>query len=337
MKTRAVSMVLLMIASALAGCASGDPDGDGTSGIDMEILNEMIDDNLQDFINNTSVTVHQEIHYHNNTTYVDNSESNMNVGGSTGNGTSSSSVIQVMRINQEFYQTGTNIGDIQFILNGNLQFPAIGYAPTMTYNTEGMVVSMDFTCEEAINARDRMENHHWREWARYELNVGWSTAESLGDDIWYDMYELEDELREYCGWNQNWVGVGVESTLFQIYLSEGEALSFTQWDNTVGSFHWNLSCDDGYYATGNWWSIDNSRFIGGWTDCIFTGLHDWSIGGSWNNSYFDSNGSISYPPEIPIWYQYNTYSYWKVWETTNEESAFDGIFYFTKYFVMPVE
>ena len=42
MKTRAVSMVLLMIASALAGCASGDPDGDGTSGIDMEILNEMI-------------------------------------------------------------------------------------------------------------------------------------------------------------------------------------------------------------------------------------------------------------------------------------------------------
>ena len=63
MKTRAVSMVLLMIASALAGCTSGDPDGDGTSGIDMEILNEMIDDNLQDFINNTSVTVHQTIHY----------------------------------------------------------------------------------------------------------------------------------------------------------------------------------------------------------------------------------------------------------------------------------
>jgi len=61
---------LLMIASALAGCTSGDPDGDGTSGIDMEILNEMIDDNLQDFINNTSVTINQEIHYHNNTTYI---------------------------------------------------------------------------------------------------------------------------------------------------------------------------------------------------------------------------------------------------------------------------
>ena len=71
-KMNAIAMTLLMIASALAGCASSDPDGDGTSGIDMEILNEMIDDNLQDFINNTSVTVYQEIHhhYHNNTTYV---------------------------------------------------------------------------------------------------------------------------------------------------------------------------------------------------------------------------------------------------------------------------
>jgi len=49
-KMNAIAMTLLMIASALAGCTSGDPDGDGTSGIDMEILNEMIDDNLQDFI-----------------------------------------------------------------------------------------------------------------------------------------------------------------------------------------------------------------------------------------------------------------------------------------------
>ena len=70
MKTRAVSMVLLMIASALAGCTSGDPDGDGELGIDTDVLNQMIEDNLQDFINNSSVTVHQTIHYHNNTTYV---------------------------------------------------------------------------------------------------------------------------------------------------------------------------------------------------------------------------------------------------------------------------
>ena len=72
MKTRAVSMVLLMIASALAGCTSGDPDGDGEMGIDTDMLNDLIEDNLQDFINNSSVTVHQTIHYHNNTTVVNN-------------------------------------------------------------------------------------------------------------------------------------------------------------------------------------------------------------------------------------------------------------------------
>ena len=72
MKTRAVSMVLLMIASALAGCTSGDPDGDGDMGIDTDMLNDLIEDNLQDFINNSSVTVHHTIHQHNNTTVVNN-------------------------------------------------------------------------------------------------------------------------------------------------------------------------------------------------------------------------------------------------------------------------
>ena len=72
MKTRAVSMVLLIIASALAGCTSGDPDGDGEMGIDTDVLNQMIEDNLQDFINNSSVTVHHTVHQHNNTTVVNN-------------------------------------------------------------------------------------------------------------------------------------------------------------------------------------------------------------------------------------------------------------------------
>ena len=49
MKTRAVSMVLLMIASALAGCTSGDPDGDGEMGIDADTL-EMIEQLLNNSI-----------------------------------------------------------------------------------------------------------------------------------------------------------------------------------------------------------------------------------------------------------------------------------------------
>ena len=71
-KLNAIGLSLLMIASALAGCTSGDPDGDGEMGIDTDVLNQMIEDNLQDFINNSSVTVHHTIHQHNNTTVVNN-------------------------------------------------------------------------------------------------------------------------------------------------------------------------------------------------------------------------------------------------------------------------
>jgi hypothetical protein len=70
MRAIALPIVILMLTATFAGCVGGDPDGNDNSGIDMEILNEMIDDNLQDFINNTSVTINQEIHYHNNTTYI---------------------------------------------------------------------------------------------------------------------------------------------------------------------------------------------------------------------------------------------------------------------------
>ena len=78
-------MILLMLSASFAGCTSGDPDGDGTSGIDMEILNEMIDDNLQDFINNTSVTVVNN-HYSNESNEVTNHI----------NSTSSDSVYRIM-------------------------------------------------------------------------------------------------------------------------------------------------------------------------------------------------------------------------------------------------
>jgi len=67
MKTKAVLMALAMMTTALAGCTSGT---DGVPEMDEDALNELIQDNLQDFINNTTVVVNQDFHYHNNTTYV---------------------------------------------------------------------------------------------------------------------------------------------------------------------------------------------------------------------------------------------------------------------------
>ena len=70
MRIIAPMMILIMMTSTLAGCTGGDPDGGGE--IDTDALNDLIDQNLQDFINNTTITVNQDIHHHNNTTVVNN-------------------------------------------------------------------------------------------------------------------------------------------------------------------------------------------------------------------------------------------------------------------------
>ena len=348
MKTRAVSMVLLMIASALAGCTSGDPDGDGEMGIDADLLDQLIQDNLQDFINNSSVTVHQTVHYHNNTTYVDNSESNMNIGnsGTQGNISSQASVIQVMRIEEIFDESLVDTGNIQFMSNGTSHFPSVGYNPTMTYMVNGQTISMDFTCEEVINAIDYMSQYDWEQWARYELNFDYYDAEQLGSDIADDLEQYEDDAFNYCSY-QGGNSVWNTGEIFEMELSDGEVLSFTQLSQRHhNTFRWELSCDDDYHEDGTWYSVDNGEFIGGWTDCIFTGYHAWQVAGGWESLYFEEdNNSTSnqwgnnfyYPNNIPIWYYYSDYNRWKEWNIYGEETEFDGIFYFTKYFVVPVE
>ena len=172
MKTRAVSMVLLMIASALAGCTTGDPDGDGELGIDTDVLNQMIEDNLQDFINNSSVTVHHTIHQHNNTTVVNNYyqttneyQNTTNVEGQDvtnhyannysfgeqGVGTSATTS-HVLNYDSSYSFVSDNLSNIDFIIGGVLQHPVIGSAPTLSYNYGGQIIDFDFTCEEYRNA-----------------------------------------------------------------------------------------------------------------------------------------------------------------------------------------
>ena len=79
MKSKAILMALAMMTTALAGCTGTD----GVTEVDEDALNELIQGNLQDFINNTTVVVNQDFHYHNNTTIdnTDNSVSNVNGSG----------------------------------------------------------------------------------------------------------------------------------------------------------------------------------------------------------------------------------------------------------------
>ena len=114
MRAVAIPMILLMLSASFAGCTSGDPDGDGTSGIDMEILNEMIDDNLQDFINNTSVTINQDIHYHNNTTYIVDDGTYHDIVNNNFNNTTNVDGGEVVNNNYDQSENSWNIGGASF-------------------------------------------------------------------------------------------------------------------------------------------------------------------------------------------------------------------------------
>ena len=68
MKAHAATFALLMIASSLAGCTTAGNDGVPEITLDDEDIETFLDDYFQDFVNNSSVVINQEIHYHNETT-----------------------------------------------------------------------------------------------------------------------------------------------------------------------------------------------------------------------------------------------------------------------------
>ena len=70
MRIIAPMMILIMMTSTLAGCTGGDPDGGGNDEINMDILNQLIDDNLQDFVNNTSVEITNNYYDSDNSTTI---------------------------------------------------------------------------------------------------------------------------------------------------------------------------------------------------------------------------------------------------------------------------
>ena len=364
-KMNAIAMTLLMIASTLAGCASGDPDGDDTSGIDMEILNEMIDDNLQDFINNTTIVVNN--HYHNNTTVVNNyDETNnefsntTNVEGqdvnnfyeqndysssnySIGNGSGESSIVKVMRVQQNYTHDGDiiNYNELDFIIDGVLQFPDIEYpvvAPNMSYNTNDGIYEFDFTCAEFRNAR-WLDSYAWTSWLWEELNT--SEGHGIQDQIAADIDNLETEYDTYCG-------DGMTDGYFEIIsldIAEGEALSFIEWTN----WDWigKLNCLDGFEWDFIGYHVDDGELIGGWSDCTLTLLSSYQMYNNWD--YFEiedsQNNTGGTEITLPSWASYSEYEAWTYWveltvPTPGEDvgsNSFDGIFYYTQYFVVPVE
>ena len=75
MKGNALSLALIMIAGSLAGCLATDSDGVPEISLTDEDITGLFDDYFMDFVNNSSVTVINEIHYHNNTTVIEGDDS----------------------------------------------------------------------------------------------------------------------------------------------------------------------------------------------------------------------------------------------------------------------
>ncbi len=347
MKTKALLMTIAMVSAALAGCTGSD----GVAEIDDETLQQLFEDNIQDFMNNTSVTVNQEIHYHNNTTSVDNSESVTNFeGGSQG---TSTEVIRVMRVQQNYDGDLIDYNSLQFMIGGELQFPAIGFAPILSYNVAGETYSFSFTCQEAVNALNRMYPDSWALWAREEFQISYSDANNLGDNIYFDIRDLEEEIHEYCNLGGGTQYNELSSLFLTMEVPEGEAISFEQLpildDGNIFTedayYYSELSCDDGYLLETQYATV--MEYIGGWSDCEFSMYINQTIMGSWQSSNLDvsdsqnsssnSSNSIGGASNYPSWYNHADSNYWYIWSGSDGTTEIDGVVYYSTKYVIPVE
>ena len=119
MDHKAALLALVLVSGSLAGC-TGDPGEGGGDEFDSEALQDLIDENLQDFMNNTSITVNN--HFYNNTTYVTN----------------------------EYHNTTTNAGDE--VTENNFQTDYTNYTIGQAGNGSGSGNEILFVMHMELNA-----------------------------------------------------------------------------------------------------------------------------------------------------------------------------------------
>jgi len=290
MKTKALLMTIAMMSSTLAGCTGSD----GVAEIDDETLQQLFEDNIQDFMNNTTVTVNQEIHYHNNTT-VDSEDNSVTTDNSitNNNGTGSGSQLQMFTVEWDW----SEVSDYDILrsivldnhnasypvdLNGDGDYDDPGeYAPLGNNNSNGngsgdpALLYVVFYNNAIVEFRN-VECSEWIEYSYYGYaNWEYWLVTNYGNDseAGYKANDLYDHFRNnrvhgydaygQCGLN-DWVyGLVV---LYELDLVVGEAMSFQVNGNGVTV---DINCVDGY-GTG----LGNgtfTTFIGGQSDCTVTG------------------------------------------------------------------
>ena len=308
MRIIAPMMILIMMTSTLAGCTGGDPDGGGNDNIDMDVLNQLIDDNLQDFINNTTITV--ENHYHNNTTVMndntDNSISNINGSSSLSASTMQMFTVEWDRTEYIFQELNTNIqpGERIVTLTGNSynnddssnnntnasnnntnasnNNNGIGDNTLLfSYGYNGYVIELRMNCNEYHHYVSYWDDDEWYNWLRDNygyVNGAYSIASDINTDLGYN-YHNGFNANQQCGFGINEILDNV--VIYQINLEQGEAISILVNGQYVTT---NVDCVDGYRIDGV-----ITEFIGGQSECVVSGISrlGYSIS-STNSGIFDS-------------------------------------------------
>ena len=365
MDHKAALLALLLVSSSLAGC-TGDPDEGGGDEFDSEALQDLIDENLQDFMNNTSITVNN--HYHNNTTVVNNDyntnndyNNTTNVDGGeinnynqyNGSGAGSGSIMQMFTVNWN------HADDIQIIdygsrivtLNDTLQQtsgePNLLYA--LVYNGN-LIEFRDVNCEQFYSYAWVTDNN-WEDYLEnnYGYDSGLYTAANGLRQFWrnHAYYSNSnsagnadgENVQQQCAFED--YGDYHYPTVFQIQLSVGQTLLFMSLPNLDDI---TLECDDGYSGSSSNGSV--GQYLGGQANCTVSGIaqvtsyhhYDWGGVGTipgGNNNSSNTGGDLS---NIPSWW---SWSGWYFYENSHYSSELETdsytplefAVYFTTYFV----
>jgi len=327
MRIIAPMMILIMMTSTLAGCTGGDPDGGGNDNIDMDVLNQLIDDNLQDFVNNTTITV--ENHYHNNTTIMNNDNSISNINGSDSTSTMKMFTVEWDKIEYMLMSEETlTPGEKMVTLTGTNNSSGGGDNTLLfTYGYNGYALEFRLTCNEYMHYYNYWDRDNWEDWlvAEYGYLSGNGGTDNTAGSIYSDMYNnwrYGFDAEEQCDFGGSKYTELI--TLFEINLEEGEAISFLSKDPYVTV---DINCEDGYgTGIGNGTSVS---FMGGQADCVISGSTTVKYGASSISSDIFDNYANRYIYETvylasTYTYDYQVQSSFSVYFTTHVVEVYEN-------------
>ena len=314
-----------MMSAALAGCTGSD----GVTEIDDETLQQLFDDNIQDFMNNTSVTVNQEIHYHNNTTVnnyettneysnttnvdggevINNYENNYSsIGSGTGNGSFHGAILH--GIDFEFTlaelwgESEVEPGDRNNTYTTNWSY--YDYLTNQQRNDD-----FTFSCSvyylvgsaSASNQTTYWEDNDYYHQAWEDAGYN-STMRDLFQSIAQDSelrFECDDSFYGYQSSNNNWDGV----LIYKFVVPEGYAFRcLTSMDS---SLYYAYNGPDGTqnWSSNSWVSSVSHFYDGVYVRCSDSYGMDWMGNGEsaevtivGNNMYEDRDYRLIYNYEI---------------------------------------